>query len=329
MYSDIFPVQSSQLDTKALLKAMNERYEVNVENCRLWNPGVNDVYILWTNIGTLYLRVSHAARYSQNDYEEEIFIINTLHKFGIPAATPIADKNDNYLWEIHAPEGTRYAVLFHEARHTTTDRRENQLYNMGVMAAKIHEISDEQKFNVSREPIEWHQLVEHPLERIIESFVERQADYEFLKTSSKSLWEFIERKLPKKAPYYGYCHGDMHGGNVIFDGDKPQIIDFDCMGYGYRAYDICIYAWNETFGHEDYIDSEEWKKYIDGYCNVRELEEAELSCIPAFAALRHIWLIGLHLDGTDINNPWSWMDDNYFNHQIKMYKLWYNRAFTI
>lgn len=59
MYSDIFPVKSSQLDPKALLKAMNERYEVNVENCRLWNPGVNDVYILWTNIGTLYLRVSH------------------------------------------------------------------------------------------------------------------------------------------------------------------------------------------------------------------------------------------------------------------------------
>lgn len=169
MYSDIFTVQSSQLDPKALLKAMNERYKVKVENCRLWNSGVNDVYILWTNIGTLYLRISHAARYSQNDYEEEVFIINTLHEFGIPASTPIADKNDNYIWKINAPEGTRYAVFFHEAKHIFTDQRENQLYNMGVMAAKIHEISDEQKFNVSREPIECHQLVEHPLERIIEN----------------------------------------------------------------------------------------------------------------------------------------------------------------
>jgi Ser/Thr protein kinase RdoA (MazF antagonist) len=155
----------------------------------------------------------------------------------------------------------------------------------------------------------------------------RQEDYKFLQTSSQSLWKFIKDRLVEEPPNYGYCHGDMHSGNVFFDGEQPKIFDFDCMGYGYRAYDICIIVWNETFSKDDYIETDEWKKYIEGYSSVRKLLANELSCIPAFAALRHLWHMGLHLDTTDINNNWSWLNDNYFNQQISKYKLWYNRVF--
>jgi hypothetical protein len=36
-----------------------------------------------------------------------------------------------------------------------------------------------------------------------------------------------------------------------FTGDEPVIFDFDCMGYGWRAYDICVYAHNESFLDEE------------------------------------------------------------------------------
>jgi Ser/Thr protein kinase RdoA (MazF antagonist) len=99
----------------------------------------------------------------------------------------------------------------------------------------------------------------------------RQEDYKFLQTSSQSLWKFIKDRLVEEPPNYGYCHGDMHSGNVFFDGEQPKIFDFDCMGYGYRAYDICIIVWNETFSKDDYIETDEWKKYIEGYSSVRKL----------------------------------------------------------
>jgi Ser/Thr protein kinase RdoA (MazF antagonist) len=325
--SDFYPVVCSYLDPKALLCSINERYEMKTETCQLWNSGVNAVYKLCTDMGILYLRVSHAARYSRKDYEEEVYIINLLHKQDVPAMTPIADKNSEYIWEIHAPEGTRYAIIFHEAKNAASGSSINQLYNIGVTAAKFHRVADEMNFTVSREPILWHQLSEHPIEMLAEPLRERQADIELLKTCSKELQNFIETKIPKKEPYYGFCHGDMHNGNVFFYGEDPQIFDFDCMGYGYRAYDICIFAWSKTFGQEDYIKSDEWKKYLEGYSSIRKLEEAELSCISALAALRQIWLMGLHLDGTKINSEWAWLNDGYFDFHIKIFKLWYYRTF--
>jgi len=326
MNTALFPVQSSLLDPKVLLTALNDRYDIKIKTCRLWSNSVNDVYTLCTEIGTLYLRISQAKRYSRIDFEEELHIIITLHKNGVSACTPIAARNNEYIWEINAPEGTRYAVLFNEAKYTFSGERQIQLYNLGVMLATLHTVADEQQFKVSREPLLFYQLAAHPLEMLKEPLINRQEDYVFLQTSSETLWKFIKERLKEETPYYGYCHGDMHSGNVIFDGERPQIFDFDCMGYGYRAYDICIFIWNEIFGKEGYIAPDEWVKYIEGYSSIRKLSEHELSCIPAFAALRQLWLMGLHLDATSTNNNWSDFNNDYFNFQISKFKMWFDRV---
>ena len=141
------------------------------------------------------------------------------------------------------------------------------------------------------------------------------------------LWDYVKAALPQKAPYYGYCHGDMHSGNIFFVEDQPQIFDFDCMGYGYRAYDICIFAWSTTFRQQNFIETQSWQMYLEGYSSIRKLGEDELRCIPAFAALRCLWLMGLHLDGTAYKNSWSVFNDGYFNNNMTLFKLWYYRVF--
>ena len=37
-------------------------------------------------------------------------------------------------------------------------------------------------------------------------------------------------------------HHDLHGGNVLWDGDRPQILDWDDAGIGYPLFDVCIPA---------------------------------------------------------------------------------------
>lgn len=328
MNTDFFAVQSSVIAPQALLNVLNDRYNIKFHTCRLWSGGINDVYNLQSETGTLYLRISHSIRFTKEDFNEEVYIINTLHEHGIPACVPIADKNCEYIWEISAPEGQRYAVLFSEAKQVNSEDNINKLYNLGVMSAKLHLVSDTQNFTVSREPLMYHQLVTHSLENLREPLVNRKEDFEFLRTSAESLWEFISDRLVQESPYYGYCHGDIHSGNVFFNGEDPQIFDFDCMGYGYRAYDICIYAWNETFSNDNYIETDEWKKYLKGYSSVRNLSENELACIPAFSALRHLWLMGLHIDATATTFDWSTLNDGYYDYHISRYKLWYNRIFT-
>lgn len=323
---DFFPVAFSVLESKALLQALNEKYPMKIDVCHLWQAGVNSVYLLKTAQGLMYLRIGNAGWRTKKDYEEEIYIINSLHDHGIPAVTPVADRSGGFLWALQAPEGLRYAVVFREAKKTPGGDPLKKTYNMGKLAAQLHNTADEENFSLSRIPIDFFQMVSHPFESLA-VFEERRADLAPLKTAAEALWAYIEDKLPRKKPYYGYCHGDMHPGNIFFDGEQPQIFDFDCMGYGYRAYDICIFLWNMSINDVNYVDSDEWRKYLEGYNSVRCLDTNELSCIPAFAALRHIWLMGFHVGGTAYNLSWSNFNDKYFSLHINQFKLWYHRVF--
>lgn len=329
MNNTYFPVRYSQLSPDALKEELLKRYDL-AENlsCRLFDSGINDIYIIKTDEDTFYLRITQAGKYSKIDYEEEVLIINTLCKNGIRAAAPMCCKDGNYIWEINAFEGVRYAVLFNEAKNKPSEDNVKKHYNLGRMLAQIHAISDEKNFKVSRVPIDLMQLAYNPLEKVKPYLEHRKVDYDFLKDATDKLSKFVEQ-IGYEKPYYGYCHGDIHSGNVFFNEDEPMVFDFDCMGYGWRAYDICVYAWNETAGDETYIEKEPWKVFLEGYNSVRQLNEHELLAIHAFGALRDLWLMGLHVDVIEKNAGCSWYNDGYFDFRINIFKLWYERVFPV
>lgn len=321
MDSKFFPTLSSILSPNALLKEVNLRYGLNALQCRLWSSGLNDVYLLQEAASKYFLRISHAMRFTKKDYEEELNVMLQLRARGINTCIPIKQTDETYIWGINAPEGKRYAVLFDEVKNdkiVTT-------YNMGKLAAEIHKASDDIMLKISRQPISHEQLITQPIKSIIETNSMNELDTQFIVESSTQMWNYLKSQIPDTAPYYGYCHGDMHSGNVYFYGSMPQIFDFDCMGIGYRAYDLCVYLWDETSVNEEFINSEEWKDYLRGYSEVRLLLKAEIIAIPAFAALRQLWFIGLLIDATNINNSWDGLDNSFFIEQLKRYIFWHNK----
>ena len=57
--------------------------------------------------------------------------------------------------------------------------------------------------------------------------------------------------------------------------------------------------WDESFQDEKFMEGNTWKKYLEGYETVRHLSREEKEAIPAFAALRELWMIAVsytHLD---------------------------------
>jgi Ser/Thr protein kinase RdoA (MazF antagonist) len=320
-------VRYSQIDPDWLKEIMVEKYHFTEPfSCRFFDSGINDIYLVNIDNKNYYLRISQAGVHSEIDYKEEMNIINHLYKEELSVATPVCCKDGEYIWPIEAPEGIRYAVLFHEAINKPSEDNEKKAYNLGCELAKLHNIADINDFEVSREPISLTCLVDQSLALIKPHLNHRKDDFEFLEKTSQEIKGHIQNNLSTQKPFYGYCHGDIHSGNVFFDDNKPTIFDFDCMGYGYRVYDICVYAWNHTFDNEDYIDKDEWKAYIDGYNSIRQLSTSELELISAFAALRELWLIGLHADIITRNAGCCWYNDGYFDFQIGKYKLWYNRV---
>jgi Ser/Thr protein kinase RdoA (MazF antagonist) len=241
----------------------------------------------------------------------------------IGVAKPIPMTDGQYIWELEAPEGKRYGVLFEEAIQNKTFDRMKKVKLIGEHLALIHQSADSNQLLISRKEYDFVALRDNPLHQIWPYLNHRLEDYRYLCEASERLVTYIENKISRTYPTYGFCHGDLHTGNVHFDGVRPAIFDFDCMGYGYRAYDICIYAWNESYREKDYLESEEWSGFLEGYESVRKLESEEKETMIPFIALRQLWLMGLHAEVMDKNAGCSWYNDDYFDEQIGIFKRFY------
>jgi len=50
--------------------------------------------------------------------------------------------------------------------------------------------------------------------------------------------------LPRNANVYGMIHADLHANNVLRDGEKLSVIDFDDAGFGWHAFDLAVAIWD-------------------------------------------------------------------------------------
>ncbi len=78
-------------------------------------------------------------------------------------------------------------------------------------------------------------------------------------------------------------HSDLHFYNIIDDGGKMQIIDFDDCGYGFYLYDLgCTLV---TYSESLELLADCWSK---GYETVRPLDDKDRSMLMTFVLLRRI-----------------------------------------
>ncbi|HBL85351.1 MAG: hypothetical protein A2Y17_11625 [Clostridiales bacterium GWF2_38_85] len=329
MSETYFPVRCSQLNQNALINELLYRYEVKEPiTCNLFRRGMNDVYIIETEGKRYFLRISFTDVYEYQDYVDEAYIINLLNDNDIFVATPVHCKDENCIWSINAPEGIRYAMLFNEAKNNPSGDNLKKIHNVGTNVARIHTITDNNNVVLNRASIDIFQLTENPLRLIKPHLNNRMNDHEYLVEASNRLAKYISEKLTTDKPYYGFCHGDIQQSNFYFIGENPIFFDFDCMGYGWRAHDICIYLWNNTLSNEKFIESEEWKTFLEGYNAVRILDKNELLAINAFAALRGLWVMGVHADLVERNLGCQIFSKGYFDFFIGNIKMWDNRIFN-
>ena len=86
---------------------------------------------------------------------------------------------------------------------------------------------------------------------------------------------------------FGLVHADLRLANLLVDGDKMAVIDFDDCGLSWFMYDFAAAI---SFIEEDPIVPELQKAWIDGYRSVALLSEADEAMFPTFITLRRILL---------------------------------------
>jgi len=88
---------------------------------------------------------------------------------------------------------------------------------------------------------------------------------------------------------YSMIHADLHTGNLLIDGERLTVIDFDDAGFGWHQYDVAVALFTYRMSG-DYAGAE--RAFLRGYRTRREISTAALALIPMFLLIRGMAIIG-------------------------------------
>jgi Ser/Thr protein kinase RdoA (MazF antagonist) len=286
--------------------------------CTLFNAGQNDTYHVRAAEHAYALRLYRTGR-SLDGIKEELAALLHLRAKEVPVAAPIARLDGEFVTAVDTPEGTRFAALFDwvggeqpryiNAAHAT-------LY--GSVAAQLHTAGDDlllgsmgQPSNRARPHHDLNYLLERPaasLRPAIARYPSWAARFEPLIERLKTRLEQAQGRLTD----WGFCHGDLHGGNALVAGDHLHLVDFDFCGAGWRVYDLATYRWAARLRG---VEEQAWKPFSAAYLHFRPAAASDLELAPLFVILRELWLQGYFASRTAQSGN-GFQDERYFEHIV-------------
>lgn len=114
------------------------------------------------------------------------------------------------------------------------------------------------------------------------------AERELMLAARARITKALER-LGRGSSAYGVIHADLHPHNVLIEGDRLTVIDFDDTAFGWHVYDLAI-ALLHYEGRADFAALE--SAFLRGYRAGRDLSEADAALIPMFRLIRRLAIIG-------------------------------------
>jgi Ser/Thr protein kinase RdoA (MazF antagonist) len=302
MSTNLFiPLYRSLLSDTALAERLLPEYDLPPgATCHFWNQSINDTYLVRAGARRWMLRIAPTQRRSDEQLATEIALLHFLHHQGLHVPQPLPLRDGSAVRTLAAPEGPRHAVLFTYVPGAGYTPTTTNSYRYGQAIAHFHAVTDRFPQDQSLWRFETAELLERPLELLHSWLANWPADRAFLVGLVERLRPILA-DLPHAAPIYGLCHGDLNNGNLHLIGDDQwALLDFEYIGYGWRVFDIATFFNNQLNQEGHSIQTRALlDAFLAGYQSIRPLSATEMAVLPAFVALRQIWLWGISM----INRP--------------------------
>ncbi|HEX7063408.1 MAG TPA: phosphotransferase [Woeseiaceae bacterium] len=164
--------------------------------------------------------------------------------------------------------------------------------SLGVLAAALHDHSE--AWNPPRSFVRhaWDEsglAGERPLWGPFLDLPQLAADERELLTVARARVYDELGTLSKARSGYGLIHADFTPENVLVDGGRPRLIDFDDAGWGWHLFELVTPLF---FLMEDPCFHEARDALVDGYRERRRLDEEQLARLPLFFLARAFTYLG-------------------------------------
>jgi Ser/Thr protein kinase RdoA (MazF antagonist) len=99
--------------------------------------------------------------------------------------------------------------------------------------------------------------------------------------------------LSRGPDVYGMIHADLNANNVLVDGERLSVIDFDDAGFGWYVFDLAValYDRNDAFHRTNPHFEIARDALFEGYRSVRPLSAEQRGLLPLFLLARSLMLL--------------------------------------
>jgi Ser/Thr protein kinase RdoA (MazF antagonist) len=254
------------------------------------------------------LRVHREGYHSRNAIASELAWLTALRRDGV-VTTPVPVPGQNgELIQIaghHAMPRPRNVVLFEweeGAEPSEKDHLIEKFEILGEVTGRMHLHSQAWRRPEKFERHAWDfdtSLGERPHWGRWRDGMGLDAEKDALFASAVELMHRRLARFGQKPDRFGLIHCDMRLANLLVDGDRVKVIDFDDCGFSWHLYDAATAV--SFFENEPHVP-ELMAAWVRGYRRVHALPAEDEVEIPTFVMLRRMILvawIGSHAE-TDL-----------------------------
>lgn len=322
-----FPAINSTPSPNELGKLIQQKFGLsNKTECSIFRLAMNHLYIVQDGENKFVFRVYTHHWRTKLEIEEELRLLTHLKESDRQVAFPIADKWNQYIQEINAPEGKRFGVLFSYAKGVKTAKFTEQIsFLIGRSLAKVHQSTE--NFELTRTSYNAENLLKNSVLKIKEFYSKNIEEIEFLETLSIFLTEKLEN-TDKRKMRYGSVHLDVWFDNLHIDDETGiTFFDFDFCGNGYLCLDISYFLFQllaTNLNEEEYEIKAD--RFLKGYETVTEISKEEKDFINYGCLAIMTYYISVQCDRF---NYWTniFLNEDHLKRMVGNLKRWikYNK----
>ncbi|HEX2841562.1 phosphotransferase enzyme family protein [Hyphomicrobium sp.] len=242
----------------------------------------------------IILRVHRPGYHARDEIESELEWIHDLRREDIVATPkPLPRKDGSYIGSMFAAGDDRHVVAFEFMSGSEPAQGDGIVAGfreLGAISARLHRHARAWRRPSAFRRKTWNyetMLGATPLWGDWRDALGLDASGKaVLERTSRELQTFLA-EFGEGPERFGLIHADLRLANLLVDGNRLGVIDFDDCGFSWFVYDFASAV--SFFEHEPIV-AELQDSWVDGYRSVAPLSDADVAAIPTFVMLRRFLL---------------------------------------